>query len=106
MSFLAPTHNYSPLVIDGGILEGGGQILRIATSLAGILRRPIQVVNIRGNRPKPGLMAQHLTGLRLAAEITGGQLSGDSIGSLEIRFKPGRAAGEAGQYVGDTRTAG
>lgn len=99
-------HNYSPVVIDGGLLEGGGQILRIAISLGGLLRRPIQVVNIRGNRPKPGLMAQHLTGLRLASEITGGQLSGDSIGSMEIRFKPGKAAGNAGQYFADTGTAG
>jgi len=98
--------NFSEISIDGSTLEGGGQILRIATALAGICRRPVRVFNIRAARPKPGLAAQHLTGLVLARDIIGGQLIGDEMGSTEIRFKPGKSVVEREQFIAYTRTAG
>lgn len=41
----------------------GGQILRISLALSVLYKIPIHVLNIRANRSKPGLMAQHLKGI-------------------------------------------
>ncbi|MFW9906109.1 MAG: RNA 3'-terminal phosphate cyclase, partial [Candidatus Thorarchaeota archaeon] len=59
---------------DGSIGEGGGSILRIVTSLALVRQEPVKIINIRKNRPKPGLQTQHLVGLRALAEFCGGEL--------------------------------
>lgn len=77
--------------IAGDELEGGGQITRISMCLASLLNKPIHIVNIRGNRPKPGLQRQHLTGLTSIAALHRGYpqcLVGASIGSTEITFDP------------------
>jgi RNA 3'-terminal phosphate cyclase (ATP) len=70
--------------IDGSFGEGGGQILRNAVVYSALLRKPVQICNIRAGRTKPGLQHQHLAGLRVAVNICGGLLSGDSIGSESI----------------------
>ena len=41
--------------------SGGGQLLRSALVLSMVTGRPFRMTNIRGKRPKPGLMRQHLT---------------------------------------------
>jgi RNA 3'-phosphate cyclase len=76
--------------IDGSYGEGGGQILRTATGLSAITGIPCRIINIRKNRRKPGLAHQHVIGLRALRELCDGRLQGDSIGSLEIAFYPGR----------------
>lgn len=48
--------------LDGSVMEGGGQIVRNATALSALLRKPIAVHNVRGNRSSPGLKAQHTAG--------------------------------------------
>ena len=77
------------LEIDGSLLEGGGQILRISIALSALLRKPIRIKKIRGNRPKPGLRPQHMCGLELVHQFTGGSLEGNVINSTQVTFTPG-----------------
>ena len=66
--------------IDGSVMEGGGQILRMSVcatvscslftnilkvGLSALLKRPIRIHGIRAGRSSPGLKAQHLTGINL-----------------------------------------
>lgn len=83
-------NNFSGKIIeiDGGYLGGGGQILRTASALSAITRKPCRIFNIRESRPNPGLALQHLLGLRALAQLCQGRLEGDKIGSKEIRFFP------------------
>ena len=53
------------LVLDGSVMEGGGQILRNSVSLSCLLGSSVVVENIRGKRKKPGLGHQHLCGIEL-----------------------------------------
>ncbi|MDA4135742.1 MAG: RNA 3'-terminal phosphate cyclase [Thaumarchaeota archaeon] len=78
------------LEIDGSFGEGGGQTIRIATSFAVILDRPIRVTRVRAGRRIPGLRPQHATTLRILREICGGTLTGGEIGSTEFTFSPGK----------------
>ena len=78
-----------PLVIDGSTLEGGGQVIRTALSLAWVQKsRPLRLHSIRAGRPKPGLANQHLMGARLAARLNGRTLSGDAKGSQLLEATP------------------
>jgi RNA 3'-terminal phosphate cyclase (ATP) len=90
--------------IDGSIMEGGGQLLRMATSYSSILGEPIEVYNIRAKRKDPGLKPQHLTTLNAAAEISGAETEGAALGSREITFRPNKIRG--GNYEFDIGTAG
>ncbi|CAH0549753.1 unnamed protein product [Brassicogethes aeneus] len=90
--------------IDGSILEGGGQILRIALSLSAIKCIPIRIRNIRANRSKPGLMEQHLKGVELVRDICNAKVIGASLNSTEIEFRPGEVKG--GNFKAYIKTAG
>ncbi|MDF3932086.1 RNA 3'-terminal phosphate cyclase [Pseudomonas citronellolis] len=80
--------------LDGA--EGGGQILRSALSLSMITGKALRIVNIRGRRSRPGLLRQHLTAVRAAAEICGAAVEGDELGSRSLTFRP--AAIRGGDY--------
>lgn len=75
--------------IDGSIGEGGGQILRSALALSMVTGMPFRIRNIRASRPKPGLMRQHLSAVRAAAQVCDASVCGDEVGSCEIEFRPG-----------------
>lgn len=90
--------------IDGSMMEGGGQLLRMATSYSAILGEPIHVTNIRASRQQPGLKPQHLTTLQAATKISKAKIQGAYIGSSEIVFKPDGIRG--GEYHFDIGTAG
>lgn len=74
--------------IDGSRGEGGGQIFRTALALSAILGVPFRIKNIRAKRPRPGLMPQHLTSVRAAAQLAGAETEGDLFGSTELTFLP------------------
>ena len=90
--------------IDGSFGEGGGQILRTTLSLSCITGKPVRIFNIRKNRPKPGLMPQHLISVKALARISGAEARGTEPGSQEITFKPGPVT--AGEYLFEIGTAG
>lgn len=91
-------------LIDGSVLEGGGQVIRMAMSLSALTSKPIRIINIRSGRQKPGLKAQHLIGLHLIRDITDGELTGDHMNSTTVSFKPKNLL--SGHFFGDTKTAG
>ena len=90
--------------IDGSYGEGGGQILRTAIALSAVTGKPVKVYNIRAKRPKPGLQAQHLTGVKAVAMITKADVKGLQIGSMEVVFHP--KVIQPGKYTFDVGTAG
>ena len=92
------------LIIDGSYGEGGGQILRSTLSLAVITGRPVRIENLRANRKKPGLAAQHLTSVRAAAMLCDAEVKGAELGSQTLQFIP-RKQVHAGDYFLDVAQA-
>ncbi len=90
--------------IDGSFGEGGGQILRVAVALSAITQKPVKITNLRANRSNPGLAAQHLCGIKAAAEMCNAKLKGAEIRSTSIEFYPQKIRG--GKYKFDVGTAG
>lgn len=101
------------LLIDGSVLEGGGQIIRTTLSLAWLVcgrpltppiachpppplnaplpgvnpcpaGRSLRLVRIRDGRSTPGLASQHLASVRLAAELGGLCVHGAELRSTEL----------------------
>jgi RNA 3'-phosphate cyclase len=92
------------LRIDGSHGEGGGQILRYAIALSIITKTPILIHDIRANRSNPGLRPQHFTVLSLLKQISNATVTGLTVGSSTVTFKPGTVKG--GTYDISIGTAG
>lgn len=92
------------LEIDGSFGEGGGQVLRTSLGLSCLLNKPFRIFNIRIKRKKPGLMPQHLMGIRALKLISNARVRGDAKGSTELIFEPEEV--KAGDYLFDIGTAG
>jgi RNA 3'-terminal phosphate cyclase (ATP) len=90
--------------IDGSFGEGGGQILRTSLGLSCLFKTPFSIGNIRRERKKPGLRAQHLTSVRAAARISGAHMKGDEQDSTELVFYPQSI--KSGEYSFSIGTAG
>ena len=90
--------------ILGDMLEGGGQILRTSIALAALLGKEIEIDNIRGKRSPPGLKAQHITGVKAVATVSGAIVKGLTIGSTTLQFTPSKWTG--GDFRFDIGTAG
>lgn len=92
------------LNLDGSLGEGGGQILRTALSLSTVTGKPFRIEKIRAARPKPGLLRQHLTAVKAAAQVSGATLTGADLGSGTLTFSPGPV--RAGEFSFAVGTAG
>jgi RNA 3'-terminal phosphate cyclase (ATP) len=92
------------VIIDGSHGEGGGQILRTALTLSAITGRPLTIARLRAGRPKPGLAAQHLTAVLSAAELCRAEVSGATLGSETLSFRP-TVPPQADDYLFDVAAA-
>lgn len=93
-----------PVRIDGGLGEGGGQVLRLSAALSAVTGVPVRVDRIRAGRRKPGLGAQHAAALRVLARVCGARVEGGRPGSQSVLFEPG-GGGESDVFE-DVGTAG
>ncbi|MEM2842575.1 MAG: RNA 3'-terminal phosphate cyclase [Candidatus Bathyarchaeia archaeon] len=88
-------------MVEGDLLEGGGQIVRTSVALAALFNKEVKIINIRGKRSPPGLKAQHIAGIKAVAAISKAYIEGLKEGSKELIFKPAsRASGEFNFNVG------
>jgi len=92
------------IVIDGSAGEGGGQVLRSSLALSILTGKAFRIENIRAKRRRPGLLRQHLTGLRAATAISGAEVQGDVLKSSEVIFRPGPV--RSGEFRFAVGTAG
>jgi RNA 3'-terminal phosphate cyclase (ATP) len=81
------------LQIDGNYGEGGGQILRTTLSLSCLLKKPVEIFNIRKGRKIPGLQPQHLTSVNACKSISDAEVEGNKLRSPTLRFNPQRIKG-------------
>ena len=92
------------ITIDGSQGEGGGQVLRSSLTLSLVTGRPLVIEKIRARRKNPGLLRQHLTAVRAAAEVSGAEVEGAALGSRRLVFRPGPV--RSGDYAFRVGTAG
>ncbi|AAL81673.1 RNA 3'-phosphate cyclase [Pyrococcus furiosus DSM 3638] len=92
------------IIIDGSYGEGGGQILRTSIALSAITGEPVKIINIRANRPNPGLRPQHLNAILALKKLANAKVEGAEVGSREVTFIPGELKG--GEIRVDIGTAG
>jgi RNA 3'-terminal phosphate cyclase (ATP) len=79
--------------IDGSQKSGSGTILRLSIAIAAIKGQPLHIINIRQNRPQPGLKHQHLESVLTAAKLCGAEVQGATLGSRELWFTPHQIKG-------------
>lgn len=90
--------------IDGSQKSGSGTILRLSIALAAITQQPMHIINIRQNRPQPGLKHQHLEAVLTAAKLCDAKVEGAKLGSKELWFTPHQIRG--GSFEATIETAG
>lgn len=92
--------------IDGSMLEGGGQILRISLSLGALFNKETSVYKIRGSRPKPGLQQQHYKSLETLEYITNSKVEGLAVNSQKVILKPGNSNKNETKFKCECSSAG
>jgi len=73
--------------------------LRTSLALALVTGKGFRMDGIRAGRSRPGLLRQHLTAVRAAAEISGATVRGDEPGSKALSFEPGAVRGGAYRFA-------
>jgi RNA 3'-terminal phosphate cyclase (ATP) len=76
------------ITIDGGRLEGGGQLVRAAVALSALSGEGVEINNIRAGRANPGLRSQHIAAVKAVAGVCGAEVTGLAQGSASLRFVP------------------
>ncbi|KAL6866772.1 EPT/RTPC-like protein [Trichoderma novae-zelandiae] len=95
-----------PIVLDGRTGEGGGQLVRLGIALAALTSQPVEITNVRGNRPRGGgLKNQHVAAIEWLARVTEADVQGLSVGSRSVAFTPRRPPTELFQRNMSIRTA-
>ncbi len=79
--------------------------MRFAVALSGLTGTPIEIVNARAGRPKPGLRAQHVAAVKACAALCDARIEGVDVGSRRLRFAPGPRI-RGGHHVFAVGTAG
>lgn len=74
--------------VDGSYKEGGGQIVRTATSLSAFTGKQVKILNIRAGRSNSGLRPQHVKGVETLAKLCDAEVEGDEVGSEKLKFFP------------------
>jgi RNA 3'-terminal phosphate cyclase (ATP) len=90
------------LELDGA--DGGGQLLRTALTLSLCTGTGFTMTNIRGARPRPGLLRQHMAAINAASRIGNARTHGAELGSTALRFEPGSVV--PGDYTIELGSAG
>jgi RNA 3'-terminal phosphate cyclase (ATP) len=91
--------------LDGSCFSGSGTIVRFGLPLAALAGQALHLSHIRARRKPPGLRPQHLKAAQAVAHLCQGQLDGATVGSQELRFRPGRLS-QGGHFHWDIGTAG
>ena len=91
--------------IDGSAKSGSGTLLRYGISLSALLAEELHMWDIRAGRDKPGLRHQHRQAVLACRDLSQGVVWGVDLGSMEIRYKPGREI-RGGRYRWDIGTGG
>ncbi|TVY65589.1 RNA 3'-terminal phosphate cyclase [Lachnellula suecica] len=79
------------VTFDGRTGEGGGQLVRLAISLAAITGKAVRIDHVRGNREGSrggGLKAQHAACIKCLQDATRAEVTGLSVGSKTVEFRP------------------
>jgi RNA 3'-terminal phosphate cyclase (ATP) len=92
------------ITVDGSFGEGGGQITRHGAVYSALQKIPVDLTNIRAGREKPGALAQHVHGVSMAVNITGGSEEGVEVGSSTFKLVPAHKP-VAGNWSIDPGTA-
>lgn len=74
--------------IDGSFGEGGGAIVRNAVALSAVTQKLCKIINIRANRPNPGLQVQHLVAIEAIQKLCNAKVKGAKLHSTELEFIP------------------